>query len=158
CVGGSTVVNNAVCYDIPPRTLERWNDPEGLDAGLDSKKLQKSFSRLRKWLPVYSQDGDQRLQAGGDKMAEGIKKLGLDGGGGVVDANIKDCLGSGYCNIGCAYGKKLSALDNILPRAQRDFPGAVRIFSECLAEKIETRGGRATAVRCRLSDGRRLRV
>ena len=87
-------------------------------------------------------------------MAEGIKELGLDGEGGVVDANIKDCLGSGYCNIGCAYGKKLSALDNILPRAQRDFPGAVRIFSECLAESIRTRGKRATEVRCTLSDGR----
>ena len=158
CVGGSTVVNNAVCYDLPPRTLDRWNDPDGLDAGIDEKRFQKSFKRLREFLPVYSQEGSKRLQAGGTKMAEGIEKLGLDGTDGVVDANIKDCLGSGYCNIGCAYGKKLSALDNILPRAQQDFPGAVRIFSECLAERIETRGGRATGVRCTLSDGRTLRV
>src|SRR5262249_11401373 len=140
CVGGSTVVNNAVCYDIPPRTLERWNDPDGLNAGIDPDRLGKSFKRLRKWLPVYSQEDNKYLEAGGDKMAAGIRKLGLDGADGVVDANIKDCLGSGYCNIGCAYGKKLSALDNILPRAQREFPGAVRIFSECLAEAIGTRG------------------
>jgi choline dehydrogenase-like flavoprotein len=158
CVGGSTVVNNAVCYDIPPRTLQRWNDPDGLDAGLDETRVAESFKQLRKWLPVYSQDDDGPLQKGGSKMADGIKALGLDGSGGVVDANIKDCLGSGYCNIGCAYGKKLSALDNILPRAQRDFPGAVRIFSECLAESVETSGGRATEVRCTLSDGRALRV
>ncbi len=52
CVGGSTVVNNAVCLDIPPRTLKRWNDPDGLDAGLDEERLMKSFKRLRKWLPV----------------------------------------------------------------------------------------------------------
>ena len=53
---------------------------------------------------MYSQaDNGKRLQAGGTKMAEGIEKLGLDEGkNGVVDANIKDCLGSGYCNIGCA--------------------------------------------------------
>jgi choline dehydrogenase-like flavoprotein len=158
CVGGSTVINNAVCYDIPPRTLQRWNDPDGLDAGIDAERFMKSFDGLRDWLPVYSQEDSKRLEAGGDKMAEGIKALGLDGEAGVVDANIKDCLGSGYCNIGCAYGKKLSALDNILPRAQRDFPGAVRIFSECLAETIETRGGRATEVRCTLSDGRALSV
>jgi len=31
-VGGSTVINNAVCLDIPPHTLQRWNDPDGLDA------------------------------------------------------------------------------------------------------------------------------
>jgi choline dehydrogenase-like flavoprotein len=158
CVGGSTVINNAVCYDIPDRTLQRWNDPDGLDAGIEPERFAKSFKRLRKWLPVYSQEGGKHLEAGGDKMAEGIKALGLDGEGGVVDANIKDCLGSGYCNIGCAYGKKLSALDNILPRAQRDFPGAVRIFSECLAESIRTRDNRATEVQCTLSDGRRLRV
>jgi choline dehydrogenase-like flavoprotein len=158
CVGGSTTVNNAVCYEIPPPTLERWNDPDGLDAGLDEERLWKSFARLREWLPVYSQESNKRLQKGGTKMAEGIRELGLDGADGVVDANIKDCLGSGYCNIGCAYGKKLSALDNILPRAQRDFPGAVRIFSECLAERVQTSGGRATGLRCRLSDGRRLDV
>jgi choline dehydrogenase-like flavoprotein len=158
CVGGSTVVNNAVCYDLPDRTLRRWNDHDGLDAGLDPDRLAQSFGRLRTWLPVYSQEGSKRLQAGGTKMAEGIAELGLDGNGGVVDANIKDCLGSGYCNIGCAYGKKLSALDNILPRTQQQFDGAVRIFSECFAEHLDTRGDRATGVVCRLSDGRRLRV
>jgi choline dehydrogenase-like flavoprotein len=159
CVGGSTVVNNAVCLDIPPRALERWNDPDGLDAGLDEERFTKSFKRLRKWLPVYGQEEDKApLQAGGTKMAEGIRALNLDGEGGVVDANIKDCLGSGYCNIGCAYGKKLSALDNLLPRAQADFRDRVKILSECLAERIETSDGRASEVRCRLSDGRELRV
>jgi choline dehydrogenase-like flavoprotein len=157
CVGGSTVVNNAVCFDIPPRTLSRWNDPDGLDAGIDEQRILQSFKRLRKWLPVYSQEGSP-LQAGGTKMADGIEALNLDGEAGVVDANIKDCLGTGYCNIGCPYGKKLSALDNLLPRAQAEFGNGVKIFSECLAERIETSGGRATEVRCRLSDGRELRV
>jgi hypothetical protein len=69
CVGGSTVINNAVCYDIPPRTLQRWNDPDGLDAGLDEKRLWESFERLRKWLPVYSQEKNKNLQPGGTQMA-----------------------------------------------------------------------------------------
>jgi choline dehydrogenase-like flavoprotein len=158
CVGGSTVVNNAVCYDIPAHTLRRWNDPDGLDANLDAQRLGQSFDWLHKWLPVLSQKDNAYLEAGGSKMAKGIRRLGLDGEGGVVDANIKGCLGTGYCNIGCAYGKKLSALDNILPRAQRKSPGAVRIFSECFADSIRTRGKRATEVNCTLSDGRRLRV
>ena len=157
CVGGSTVVNNAVCFDIPQQALARWNDPDGLDAGIDETRFLKSFAWLREWLPVRSQKRNGHLQAGGSKMAEGIKKLKLDGAGGVVEANIKDCLGTGYCNIGCAFGRKLSALDNILPRAQREFPGGVRIFSECFAEKIPTQGGRATEVGCRLSDGRLVR-
>ncbi|MGZ5315930.1 MAG: GMC family oxidoreductase N-terminal domain-containing protein [Solirubrobacterales bacterium] len=156
CVGGSTVVNNAVCLEIPSRTLQRWNDPDGLDAGIDEKQLMKSFKRLREWLPVSGQK-NTHLQAGGNKMTRGLEELGL-GTPPVVHANIKDCLGSGYCNMGCAYGKKLSALDNILPRAQAEYGDGVRIFSECVAERIKTSGGRASEVLCRLSDGRQLRI
>ena len=35
CVGGSTVVNNAVAIPAPPELLDDWNDPSGLNAGLD---------------------------------------------------------------------------------------------------------------------------
>ena len=44
CVGGSTVVNNAVCFDLPPHVLERWNDPDGLNAGLDAARLWSAFA------------------------------------------------------------------------------------------------------------------
>ena len=75
----------------------------------------------------------------------------------VVEANIVDCLGCGYCNFGCAYGKKLSMLDTALPWAQkRDGPDAVRVFSECDARRLLRDGRRATGVECRLSDGRKL--
>ena len=33
-----------------------------------------------------------------------------------MDANITAaCRGTGYCNIGCGYGAKLSTLDTVLP-------------------------------------------
>ena len=76
----------------------------------------------------------------------------------LVECNIADCLGSGYCNIGCAYGKKLSALDWTLPRAQREFGDAVRILPDCRVEKVLMRDKRAYGVRARLEDGRRLTV
>jgi choline dehydrogenase-like flavoprotein len=157
CVGGGTVINNAVCFDLPEPALQRWNDPDGLDAGLDQARLAESFARMRAYFPVESQEGTL-LQKGGAKMAEGIQKLGLDGALSVVDANLHDCLGSGYCNIGCPFGKKLSALDTTLPRAQAQFGDAVRIFSECRAEMITASNGRAGEVRCELSNGRELRV
>src|SRR4029077_6118548 len=72
CVGGSTVVNNAVCYDIPEHSLQRWNDPDGLEARIHDKRFMKSFAELRGWLPVLSQQGNGHLEAGGTKMAEGI--------------------------------------------------------------------------------------
>jgi choline dehydrogenase-like flavoprotein len=163
CVGGSTVVNNAVCFDLPDHMLDRWNDRDGLDAGLDEAALRKSFKRVRKWLPVISQAGNRHLGAGGDKLVEGIERLGLADGPGecdVVEANIADdCFGCGYCNIGCRFGKKLSALDVTLPRAQQRFgTDALRIYSECEVERVSGANGGSAALECRLSDGRPLRV
>ena len=40
-----------------------------------------------------------------------------------VNANIHDCLGCGYCNIGCPYGRKLSMLDRMLPEGQAEAKG-----------------------------------
>ena len=41
-------------------------------------------------------------------------------GSSVMEANITAaCRGTGYCNIGCAYGAKMSALDSMLPWAQQ---------------------------------------
>jgi choline dehydrogenase-like flavoprotein len=163
CVGGSTVVNNAVCFDLPDHVLDRWNDRDGLDAGLDEAELQRSFTRLREWLPVISQADNERLGRGGLKLIDGIERLGIGQGPGdydVVSANISDdCFGCGYCNIGCPFGKKLSALDTTLPRAQRDFgEDGVRILSECLVERVSGANGGSPALECRLSDGRPLKV
>ena len=71
----------------------------------------------------------------------------------VVDCNIPDCLGSGYCNIGCAWGRKLSALDWTLPEAQRKHPDAVRVLPDCQVLKV----GQGRKVEARI-DGRRVTV
>ena len=75
-----------------------------------------------------------------------------------VSANIRDCLGCGYCNIGCAYGRKLSMLDTLLPEAQAmEGAGSLRIVSECAADGIESSGGRVDSIQC-AANGNRVRV
>jgi choline dehydrogenase-like flavoprotein len=157
CVGGSTVVNNAVCIAPEARTLERWLDPDGLDAGLDRQRLDRAFERVRRFLRVTDAGPATVPSPGAARIIQGFEKA-AGPATRVVDCNIADCLGCGYCNIGCAYGKKLSALDWALPRAQEDFPGAVRILPECRVEKVLMRDARAYGVRARLGDGRRLTV
>jgi choline dehydrogenase-like flavoprotein len=160
CVGGSTVVNNAVCFELPPHVLERWNDGSGLNAGVDESELAAAFARLREFVPIQRMGSRRTLAGGAVKFREGIRELGLDGSGefDVVEANIADCLGCGYCNIGCPFGRKLSALDYALPKAQADFGDAVKIYSECGAHRVTPRNGASAEVECRLGDGRRLRV
>jgi choline dehydrogenase-like flavoprotein len=160
CVGGSTVVNNAVCFDIPPEVLSHWNGPEHL-AGLDEQRLGESFARVRRWLQI-GRPPSGFLQKGAEKFVEGVGRLGLaepPNEVAVVEANISDCPGSGYCNIGCPFGTKLSMLDKVLPEGQERFGVEnLRVLPECRAERIESRDGRAEAVVGRLSDGRKLRI
>jgi choline dehydrogenase-like flavoprotein len=160
CVGGSTVVNNAVCFNLPDDVRRRWNGPRH-GAGLNEAKLDESFATVRRWLGI-GRPPSPHLQRGADKFVEGAEALGLTGPPNEVDvvaANISKCPGSGYCNIGCPYGTKLSMLDKVLPEGQERFGAEnLRILPECRAERIETSNGRAEAVQARLSDGRKLRV
>lgn len=171
CVGGTTVVNNAICFDLPAEVLDRWNDAGGFDARIDESGLAASHRRVRDLIGVRRQDymntvpsadpTKRNLNPGGAPFMEGIRRLGLDAAPNevdVVEANIRDCYGCGYCNIGCRYGKKMSMLDTVLPQLQRDYPGQVKIIAGCEAEKIVTSGGRATAVECVLKNGRRITV
>jgi choline dehydrogenase-like flavoprotein len=157
CVGGSTVVNNAVCFDLPKEVLEDWN---GRGASLDPARLAASFKAARDLVGVR-RPPSKYLQRGAEKFVEGAKKLGLtppEHDVDVVEANIADCPGSGYCNIGCPYGTKLSMLDKVLPEGQRLFRERLRVLPQCRAERIETKNGRAEAVLASLGDGRKLRV
>jgi choline dehydrogenase-like flavoprotein len=59
-----------------------------------------------------------------------------------MEANItSDCRGCGYCNIGCAYGAKLSTLDSVLPWAQRD--DELDVLADVEVERIDVQGDRA---------------
>ena len=171
CVGGGTVVNNAVCFDLPAEVLVRWNrDGAGLPPTLDA-----SFAFVRQLMHVERQDLAPRSD-GVDRVVTAIGALDLDQAGyrhGPVDANIEGCLGCGYCNIGCAYGKKQSMIDLVLPAAQRkagdrrtkdpSHEGRLRVVPTCEVTRIERERGsrpqRVGGVECRVGAQRReLRV
>ena len=168
CVGGTTVVNNAVCFDLPDHVLERWNDGNGLDAGLDEADLAAAFGRVREFMPVKRMTSRSHLAGGAVKFRDGIEALGLDRTGDfdIVEANMSDCLGSGYCNIGCplgpqAVGARLHAADGAVRAPGRaEDPERVRRRAHYAAERIGGRGRlqaerRAEAARER-EHGRRL--
>lgn len=158
CVGGSTVVNNAICFDLPERVLDRWLDPRGLNAGLDPDRLRAAFAHVRDFLHVQPVGPDAALNPGARRILAGLDDV-APWRFERVEANIDaGCLGCGYCNMGCAYGKKLSALDWTLPRAQAEHPGAVRILPDCMVEKVRMRGARASGVVARLGGGRTLQI
>ncbi len=156
CVGGTTVVNNAVCFRLPDDVLAEWN---GYGAGLERDRLDASFTAVEQLIRVVSQ-ANAPLSPGGPLFVAGIERLGLDRSfqSSVVSANLGGCLGCGYCNIGCAFGRKLSMLDSVLPAAQTLATERLRILAGCTARRLRRRGGRIEAVQCKLSDGRSLEI
>jgi choline dehydrogenase-like flavoprotein len=164
CVGGSTVVNNAVCFDLPPAVLARWNAPDLLDGALDTGRLATAFQGARELIGVARQEHAQ-LNRSGTRFLAGLRAQGFAAPPhhhGAVEANIAGCVGCGYCNIGCLYGKKLSMLDTVLPQTQhafnRDGREALRILSDCEVVKIRRSGNRVTALECETPTGRKLTV
>jgi choline dehydrogenase-like flavoprotein len=161
CVGGSTTVNNAVCFKPPDAVMRRWNDR---GAGLDLGELAKSVAAVEELISVKRQAPDVHLNPSGVLFAEGARKLGASPGSLDVDAvraNIEGCYGSGYCNIGCRWNKKLSMLQRVLPEAQKVGRGSVRILAECEVERVFALSGRprhVTGLYAKFPDGRDLRV
>jgi choline dehydrogenase-like flavoprotein len=166
CVGGSSVVNNAVCFDTPDHVLDRWNDKDGLNAGLDLPRYKMCNAMVNTMIRVKrvpEMTIPDYLNPGGKKFVEGIEKLGLDKAPNVVSAvaaNIEGCVGSGYCNIGCQFGKKLSMLDTILPDTQAlHGTDALKIIAGCEAWQLKSNDGTVTSVVGKFTnDGRKIEV
>jgi choline dehydrogenase-like flavoprotein len=168
-VGGSSVVNNAVCFDTPDSVLDRWNDRNGIDAGLDLNRYRQCNQHVNALIEVNHIDNtpntmsrEEYLNPGGEKFKLGIQELGLHTAPNQVDsvaANIRQCVGCGYCNIGCRWGKKLSMLNNILPRVQKAL-GAdkFKIIAGCEVVKLKSKGAKITSLIGQFSNGRKIEV
>jgi len=150
-VGGSTVVNNAVCIDPPDAVLERWNGE--LHAGLDLPRLRQSVYSVRALIGAVDQPAHANPIA--TAFDQGVRAMKLAAQVRRVSANMDGCAGCGYCNIGCAFGAKLAMTERVLPGAQalaRSHGGDLRIVADCEVLSLERHGNRVTRARCRLGD------
>lgn len=142
CVGGSTTVNNAVCFDPPEAIVERWANA---GSGIAPDQMDRAVAQVREWLHVDRVAPHVRTRAA-EMFARGVGKLGIEHKFDAVDVNIRNCLGCGYCNIGCPYGRKLSMLESVLPDAQQRFGDRVEVLPDFRVTGIEREDGRAAAV------------
>jgi choline dehydrogenase-like flavoprotein len=146
CVGGGTTINNALCLDPPAEVLEQW-----AERGIDTGGLRTGIAEVREWLGVAPIRLETTTRAA-RRFAAAVADLRLPGGLAVMSANVSEaCLGTGYCNIGCAYGGKVTTLDRVLPEAQRRF--GVDILADVEVERIVTDGDRASGVVGRHASG-----
>ena len=151
CVGGSTVINNAICFRTPDFVIENW---EKLGTHLDPDKLTNYFKTVEQTIgnvslvrnPPITNEGANRFYKGADSL--GLKPE-------WFETNFGTCGGSGYCNIGCKYDRKLSMLLNYLPMAQKE---GTEIIADCEVLKIQSSGNKAEKIVCQNSSGDKFTV
>jgi len=136
CVGGSTVVNDALCWRTPPEVLERWRREHGLTPLSDA-----AFAPFveRAWRDLGAAPGAQNRNARALEL--GARRLGLAGG--AVARGVRGCAGLGRCNMGCPIEAKQSMPVTYLPRAER---AGARVAANLRAERVLVEAGAARGV------------
>jgi choline dehydrogenase-like flavoprotein len=163
CVGGSTTVNNAICFDTPEHIINQWINQVGLDSEKYRKKMQKvnEIAGVRRIESTPSMTDETLLNPCYHQFKRGLDALGLINPSNKYDsvaANVEGCLGCGYCNIGCGFGKKLSMLDNVLPKLQKQYPGMLEIVAGCEVIKLKKSGCTITELIGKFSSKKQVKI
>lgn len=139
-VGGSTLHNLNVCKPIPQAIRDAWRRDRGLEH-LPNETWDALYAEVEALLSVSAVP---RAQWNRHNLLfeRGCEALSWRGGG--LSHNRTGCLGSGFCELGCAYDAKNNAAKVMVPRAVQ---AGAQFFSHCQAVEITHAQSRVTGVR-----------
>ncbi|MFT3767085.1 MAG: GMC family oxidoreductase [Minicystis sp.] len=146
-VGGSTLHNLNLCKRIPASIRDRWARDRKLDK-LTAETWDSLYTEVEQLLAVSAVPRD-RWNRHNLLLEAGCKALGWAGGG--LSHNRTGCIGSGFCEIGCAYDAKNNAAKVLVPRAIK---AGAQILTQCQAVRIIHDGAQVRAVEARALDPR----
>lgn len=126
--GGSTVVYTGTSLTAPERVIRHWEIP-----GLDYKDL---VTRSEKYAAENNAHllPDEEINENNRLFVEGCRAAGYEAR--QFPVNVKGCLGSSLCNLGCPNQAKQGTNRVQLPRAEQ---GGVEIVTRAEALRIEDR-------------------
>lgn len=138
-VGGSTLHNLNLCKRVDDALLDAWAEQTGL-ADLPAR-LGRAYAAVEQDIAV-SQVEEERINRNNQLFRAGVEALGWQGG--PLLHNRVGCVGSGFCELGCAYDAKMNAARVYLPRA---VAAGARVLAGVRVQRITHRFGRVTGVR-----------
>lgn len=145
-VGGSTVINSAICFKTPAPVLEEWSQHHGcrrLTSEAMAPRLQRVWETIGVTVnPVIVQKDNNLI------FKKGADALGLPGE--WMPRSAPGCVGCGVCQFGCPTGGKWSVDRTFLAEALRT--GACRVHGHCRVDGVETEQGRVVAFKGRTID------
>lgn len=145
-LGGSTVHNTNLCKRTPAEILARWHEDHGV-AHASVREMQPFFEEVERDLgvvPIHP----LRVNGNNRRLREGVERLGYAGG--MLSHNRDErCIGSGFCELGCAYDGKLNVRRVLLPQA---VAAGATVWSDAHVTRITIENGEATGAEATLSD------
>ena len=139
CVGGSTVINDALCFRPPADLLETWRVEHDLP-GLTDAAMAPWVERV--WSDIHaSPTGPEHTSRNAERLADGARRLGWHASS--TPRSVRGCANLGLCNLGCPIGAKQSTLLTYVPRAER---AGARVLARTRVERIRLGAGRVEGV------------
>jgi len=133
-VGGSTVPGLCVCTRPPRAVLQHWARAFGL-ASLRPAEVEPYF-RLAEARASVAPMTTADINPNNAKLQAGAERLGWRWR--LLSHNRIQCLGCGFCTLGCTYDRKADALTVHLRAALEH--GAV-VVPRCRVDRIDVRDG-----------------
>jgi choline dehydrogenase-like flavoprotein len=129
-VGGTTTVNWTTCFRTPERILAHWQQHFGVELGDMLPHYEAVEERLgvAEW-PVEAANANNLT------LWRGCKALGWQVK--ALRRNVRGCVSSGYCGLGCAFGAKQGMLLTTLPDAVN---AGMELYADCRVLKVERQG------------------
>jgi choline dehydrogenase-like flavoprotein len=135
CLGGSTVINDAVCFKTPQIVREEWRK-----MGVDISDEQWNNSLDEVWSKIHAsrvKEGDLNQNNLMLKKACAIKHYKSS----ENDRNCKDCMKCGFCHLGCHYETKQDMLVTYIHDMLNKPGSKAKIFCNCASEKVTYSNG-----------------
>jgi choline dehydrogenase-like flavoprotein len=139
CLGGSTVINDAVCFDTPPSVLQEWRrSGVRIDGDLWDKARQAVRTAINvQRIPEAAVNANNRVLRDicACKHYDGV----------LNERNCTDCKECGFCHLGCHYGTKNDMLSTYIHDALKE-SYKIRIYCNCAADRVTYKGPVADVV------------
>lgn len=142
-VGGTTVINSAICVRTPADILDQWQRDFGVGGGASSAfsaRLWAWQDRLEDELSVAETE-PHALGRSNELALAGDAAAGFDGH--LIRRYAKGCVGSGQCLQGCRSLRKQSTNLNYIPEVLERGGG---VLSCAPVDRIQFEGTRAVGV------------
>ncbi len=139
CLGGSTVVNSAIMFQLPEWVRRIWIDEDNLQS-LASENFDAAFRRVFNRTKVAPTPWDA-MGTRNRISYEILQEAGLEAK--PLPRAVDGCKGSGDCLTGCSSGAKQSVDRSYLPHAVND---GAEVYTCSAATRILTDGAKAIGV------------